>query len=58
MKQEIKSKGFANMPSEVKMKEFPKCNYYNGNMDDTITGIDSINDKSVGKVKKNISNQK
>ena len=52
------SKSFAGMPQDVKMVEFPKCNYYNGNMDDTITGIDDINDRSVGKLKKNISNQK
>lgn len=54
----MNSKGFAGMPQEVKMKEYAKCAYYNGNMDDTMTGIDSINDKSVGKVRKHVSNQK
>ena len=52
------NKGFAGMPQDVKMKEYPKCSYYNGNMDDTMTGIDEINTKSIGKVKKHISNQK
>lgn len=59
MKKMEGSKGFANMPQEVKMKDWPKCAHYSGSeIDDTITGIDDVNSRSVGKAKKNISKQK
>lgn len=49
---------FANMPQEVMMKEYPKCDYVRSDLDDTMTNIDMVKDKSVKKAKKYVSNQK
>jgi hypothetical protein len=52
-------RSFANMPSEVEFKAYPK---YPGsdedNLDDTMTGIDANASKAYGKKKKYVSNQK
>lgn len=54
-----KTSGFANMPQEVIMKEWPKAkNYRDTELDDTIEGIDEVVGHSEGKLKKHISNQK
>lgn len=49
---------YANMPKEVKMKEYSKPSHYTGGvLDDTITGIDSNIAHSEGKAQKHLSNQ-
>lgn len=50
--------GRAGLPEEVIMKDFPKQSQVSGELDDTITGIDETCNRSVGKAKKNMSNQK
>ena len=52
------SKGRAGLPEEVKFSEYPKCSYLSGDLDDTITGIDEVKNKSVSKAKKHMSHQK
>ena len=61
MKEAVKGKGeHANMPQEVKITTVPKCSYIAGqsDMDDSITGIDSVSSKSTSKGSKYKSNQK
>lgn len=50
---------FANMPRDVKFKPYPKVkgSYY-GDLDDTITGIDSALRRAESKSKKYVSDQK
>jgi len=50
--------GRAGLPEQVIMKDFPKQANVAGELDDTITGIDQTVDRSVGKSKKHMSNQK
>jgi hypothetical protein len=53
------NKGFANMPENVVMKEWPKAkNYRETEVDDTIKGIDEVVGHSEGQIKKHISKQK
>lgn len=50
---------FANLPSEVVMKEYPKPSHVRpGSIDDTITGIDDVVRHGEGKISKYLSNQK
>jgi len=58
MKKMKGNKGFAGLPQDVKMTEYPKCSYVSGELDDSITGIDRAKDHSVSKAKKHLSNQK
>lgn len=60
MKEAVKGKGsHANMPTEVKITSVPKWSHIsNQGMDDTMTGIDSINSKTISKAKSHKSNQK
>ena len=59
MKEMLKgSKGRAGLPEDVKIIDYPKCSYVNEEMEDTITGIDEVKNKSVSKVKKHTSHQK
>jgi hypothetical protein len=58
MKDFGKSKEHANMPQEVKIKDWPKPSHVGGELNDTITGIDEVNTRGVGKAKKHQSNQK
>lgn len=49
----------ANMPQEVMMKNYPPCaTYGSSEYDDTMSNIDDVNHKSVGKARKNMSFQK
>lgn len=50
--------GRAGLPEQVIMKDYPKCEYVSGELDDTITGIDETKNKGVSKAKKYVSNQK
>lgn len=51
--------GRAGLPQEVIQKDYPKCDYVNGDqLDDTITNVDEVKNRGVGKAKKNISKQK
>lgn len=52
------NKSGVGLPSEVKMKDYPKCSYVNSTSDDTITGIDKVTNKSTSKLKSRPSNQK
>ena len=52
------TKSGVGLPSEVKMKDYPKCSHVNSDSDDTITGIDKVINKSVGKLKSRPSHQK
>ena len=56
--EKIGSKGRAGLPQDVQFKDYPKCSHVSSDMDDTITGIDQVKDKSVGKAKKHQSHQK
>lgn len=61
MKEAVKGKGgHANMPQEVKITTVPKRSYITNqeDMDDTMTGIDAVCNKTVGKASKHKSNQK
>ena len=59
MKSKMSGKSnFANMPQDVKMTTYPKCQYVSGKMDDTMKGIDSVMNSSVSKAQKHKSNQK
>ncbi len=60
MKEELSGKGsFANLPQEVKIKEWPKYpRSGETELDDTITGIDACVSESSKKRKKYVSNQK
>ena len=61
MKEAVKGSGqHANMPQEVKITTVPKCSYIENqrDMDDTMTGIDSVNKATVSKASKHKSNQK
>jgi len=61
MKEAVKGKGsHANMPTEVKITPVPKCAYISnqGEIDDTMTGIDAVISKTVSKAKSHKSNQK
>lgn len=50
---------FANMPQDVKMQAYPKASNYRGRPeDDTITGIDSVCQKSESTASRYLSNQK
>lgn len=47
------------MPKEVIMSQYPKSrNYPSGDMDDSMTGIDEVVDRCVGKASKHKSYQK
>lgn len=50
--------GRAGLPQEVIMKEYPKCSYVSGDLDDTMKNIDEVKNKSVGKAKSHMSHQK
>ena len=63
MKEAVKGKSegsMANLPQEVKITKAPKCSYLTSqeDMDDSMTGIDTVKNKSVGKASKYKSNQK
>lgn len=50
---------FANMPQDVKFKQYPKASNYRGRPeDDTITGIDNTVSRSEGIANRFVSNQK
>ena len=50
---------FANMPTEVKMTPYKKNAYVTeGQLDDTITGIDEVVERSAKKTRSNLSMQK
>lgn len=50
---------FANLPQHVVQKEYPKAHMMRGGMlDDTITGIDSVQDRADGTTVRHLSNQK
>lgn len=49
---------FANMPQDVMMSEYPKVRHGSGDMDDTITGIDEVQDEGAARRNRFISNQK
>jgi hypothetical protein len=49
---------FANMPQEVVMREYPKQNAVNSDLDDTISGIDEVVEHGKGKIRKYPSYQK
>lgn len=49
---------FANMPQDVTMKLYPKQSAVDGEMDDTIEGIDETVEHGKGKVRKYPSHQK
>lgn len=53
-----KTSGRAGLPSEVIMKEIPRCEYVTSEYDDTMEGIDSNKDKSVSKIKKHAAPHK
>ena len=50
--------GRAGLPEQVIQKDYPKCDYVSGEIDDTMTNVDEVKNKGVGKAKKYISNQK
>lgn len=60
MVKELGGKGkFANMPTEVRQEEYAKVSYVTpAQLDDTITGIDASNKKSISKTRSNLSTQK
>jgi len=45
-------------PKEVVRKDYPKCNYINSEIDDTMKAIDETKNSSVSKIKRNSSYQK
>ena len=50
---------FSNLPQEVIHKEYPPCrNYKSGMLDDTMTDIDDIADRTEGTSRKHVSYQK
>lgn len=49
---------FANMPQEVTMKQYPKQDAIDSEVDDTISGIDEVVEHGKGKIKKHPSYQK
>lgn len=58
-KESVGKGSFANLPHDVVMKEYPKSKSMRGGMlDDTITGIDSVQRGSESKSMHHISNQK
>lgn len=49
----------AGMPKEVRMDDYPPCrNYKGGELDDTMTGIDDVNQIAESKSSRYRSNQK
>lgn len=49
---------FANMPTDVKMDMYPKAKEYGaGNINDTMTRIDSENSQAHSVSRRNVSNQ-
>jgi hypothetical protein len=50
--------GRSGLPQDVIFKDYPKNESTSGEIDDTMTDIDKVKNKSVGKAKKYISNQK
>jgi hypothetical protein len=59
MKEFGKSKtGFANMPQEVHISEYPKQDAVSSEVDDTMSGIDEVVQHGKGKIKKHPSYQK
>jgi hypothetical protein len=59
MKDYGKSSGRAGLPQEVKMKDYPSAESgIDTELNDTITGIDEVTRKSIGKRKSKLSNQK
>lgn len=49
--------GRAGLPENVIVKDYPKCSYNTSDLDDTITHVDSTNNKTVSKAKSHKSNQ-
>jgi hypothetical protein len=49
---------FANLPQEVTMKQYPRQDAINSDLDDTLEGIDEVVEHGKGKVKKHPSSQK
>lgn len=49
---------FANMPKDVMMSEYPKVRHASGDMDDSINGIDEVQDEGAARRKRFMSNQK
>jgi hypothetical protein len=47
-----------NLPQEAHRSEFPKRSSVNSEYDDSITGIDEVISRGIGKVKKHPSHQK
>ncbi len=58
MKEMKRSEGRAGLPGEVKIEDFPKCDYINSDLDDSMTNIDKIKNAQVSKAKKYPSYQK
>ena len=57
--EKVGHRDFANLPSDVIMKEFPKPHQMRGGMlDDTITGIDNVMSNSESMTLRHLSNQK
>lgn len=49
----------ANLPQEVVYKEYPKCDFLrDGNMDDSIRGLDDDNRSNIDQVNRRRSNVK
>jgi hypothetical protein len=51
-------KGRAGLPENVITKDYPKCNYVSNDLDDTMTNVDEVKNRSVGKAKSRVSHQK
>jgi hypothetical protein len=49
---------FSNLPQEITHVEYPKESQYSDELDDTMTGIDAVQEHGKGKVRKHMSNQK
>jgi hypothetical protein len=52
-----KKSGHANLPTDVKIKDYPKQSGVDTKLDDTITGIDECVSHGKGQAKKHISKQ-
>lgn len=50
--------GRAGLPGEVKIEDYPKCDFTNSDLDDSMTNIDKIKNSQVSKTKKYPSYQK
>jgi len=65
MKKESSLKSFghdkssvANLPQDVHQQAYPKQSQYGSELDDTMTGVDEVQEHGKGKISKYVSNQK